>query len=94
MARKISKSFAVEIRKNTVKGGAWMVRMVLIDEDNNIRIKDESSAWANASAAQRFVKEIVKEWTPRKSVKLIGTMDDEKGKPTLFAGTVAFKADA
>lgn len=94
MAKKISKSFTVDLRKNTVKGGAWMLRVALIDEDNNIRIKDECSAWANASAAKRFIKEIVKEWTPRKSVKLVGSMEDEKGKPTLLTGTLTFKADA
>jgi len=94
MARKINRSFTVELRKSSVKGGAWMLCLSLTDEDQIEIIQEECSAWANASAAKRYIKEKVKEWTPRKSVPLLGTIEDEKGKPTLFSGSIRFKVDA
>jgi hypothetical protein len=60
-----------------------------IDSANHIQL----SAWANASAGKRWIKEQVQALTPRKSVKMVASDDkDAKGKPLGFSGTVNFKA--
>jgi hypothetical protein len=55
-----------------------------------------TSAWSNASAAKRWIKEMVQELTPRKSVKMIATTQnlDAKGKPLAFVGQIGYKRDA
>jgi hypothetical protein len=52
----------------------------------------EYTAWKNASAAKRWVKEQVQKHTPRKSVKMVATgAVDAKGKPTAFTGALEYK---
>ena len=54
----------------------------------------QCTAWKNASAAKRWVKEQVLKHTPRKSVKMVATGAlDAKGKPTAFTGSLTFKVD-
>ena len=52
-----------------------------------------TQAWKNASAGKKYIKAMVQELTPRKSVKLIPSEEkDAKGKPVRFSGTLNFKA--
>lgn len=93
MARKTVNSIKVELRKNRDKGGAWLCSLVTTDEDSNQLIA-LTSAWTNASAAKRWVKSKVQELTPRKSIKLLGSVPDEKEKMTYFFGAMSYKVDA
>ena len=72
-----------------------MVQLFSYDTEQDMWALEEEvvSAWKNASAAKRSVKESVQHMTPRKSVKMI-THDslDEKGKPNSFYGELIFKA--
>lgn len=92
MAKKINHNFSASIKLNPEKGGAWLVVISLVDE--NMEIKTSSStAWKNATAAKKYVKEMVKFHTPRKSIKLIPNDEkDAKGKPVKFVGELTFKA--
>ena len=93
MAKKVNKSFRVDLVKNNVKGGAWLAMIVLSTEGSTERVL--TLAWSNPSAAKRWVKEQVQEHTPRKSVKLTaGENLDEKGKPVTFHGELLYKAEA
>ncbi len=93
MARKVSKKFSADLRKNTVKGGAWLVKLKLeeVQDAENVLIKEEVSAWTSAANAKRYTKEKVREWTPRKSVSLLGGNVDDKNKPTYFSGSLTYK---
>ena len=93
MARKVENQFRAEIRLNGEKGGAWLAYFLVQDETGSI-IAQGYSAWKNASAAKRWIKESVKAKTPRKSVPLIGGNFNEKEKPTVFTGSVTYKVDA
>jgi len=91
MVKKVSASYKVSIIKQDLKGAAWLVKSV--KSITHVPYDDtEYSAWANASAAKRWVKELVKANTPRKSIKMIaGTTLDAKGKPLSFTGELLFK---
>lgn len=90
MAKKVENRFHAEIRLNGEKGGAWLAT-VTIQDDTGATTVSECSAWKNASAAKRWVKERVKALTPRKSVVMLGTNLNEKNKPTLLSGSLIFK---
>jgi hypothetical protein len=96
MAKKVNVIFDATLKKNTAKGGAWMARVTTYDEgldDGNVIV---STAWSNASAGKRWIKEMVIQMTPRKSVKMTPcttTPPDEKGKPVAFEGKVEFKRE-
>ena len=93
MAKKVSKVFKADLTKNNVKGGAWMATVSV--QDAGIDAVDVllDSAWANASAGKRWIKEKVQELTPRKSVKMVAGADlDAKNKPLFFHGELVFKA--
>lgn len=95
MAKKVSKIFKADLKKNNVKGGAWMATISVSDENVDTVDVLITSAWANASAGKRWIKEQVQALTPRKSVKMTActtTPPDAKGKPMAFEGTVNFKA--
>jgi hypothetical protein len=93
MAKKISKIFKADLKKNDVKGGAWMATITVNDEGIDTVDVLLTSAWANASAGKRWIKEQVQALTPRKSVKMVASdAKDAKGKPTSFSGSVNFKA--
>jgi len=91
MAKKESRKFVVTLNKNPEKGGAWLA-FVAVVTDEDVAIAQLTTAWANASAAKRWVKAQVQAMTPRKSVKMIaGSAVDLKGKPVSFTGELAFK---
>ena len=92
MAKKVSAVFEATLKKNPEKGGAWLARVSTRDEgmdENNVVI----AAWSNASAGKRWIKERVQSLTPRKSVKLEVTSEDENGKPIKISGTLIYKQE-
>lgn len=93
MAKKVENRFHAEIRLNGEKGGAWLATVTIQDETGAV-VKSECSAWKNASASKRWVKERVKALTPRKSVPMLGSNMNDKNKPTLLMGSVAYKVEA
>jgi hypothetical protein len=93
MAKKTVNSFVVELRKNTTKGGAWLCVIKVLNESGDAK-EWTTTAWSNASAGKRWIKEEVQRLTPRKSVKLLASLPDEKEKPTYFYGNMSFKVDA
>ena len=93
---KITKTLNATLTKNTVveKGGAWLLT---ITEGVSGAISDGAgthSAWANPSAAKRYLKAYVQENTPRKSIKMVVQASNDAGKPTHLAGDLSWKADA
>lgn len=94
MAKKVNAEFTALLNKNDVKGGAWLATVSTADEgiaETNVII---TAAWANASAAKRWVKEQVQALTPKKSVKMIaGEKLDAKGKPVSWHGVVKYKRE-
>lgn len=95
MAKKVSSTFKASIVKNQAKGGAWMGTITMSDEGVDTPYDSYQAAWANASAAKRWIKELVQSKTPRKSVKMVASdLLDEKQKPVRFDGEVAFKREA
>ncbi len=93
MAKKLSKTMKVALRKNVNKGGAWLCE-VIVNNDEEVTEVANITAWANASAAKRHIKATVLELTPRKSIKLTPGNYDEKEKPTFFSGSMTYKVDA
>jgi hypothetical protein len=92
MAKKESRKFVANLNKNPEKGGAWLAFVAVINEENEA-VAQVTTAWANASAAKRWVKTQVQTMTPRKSVKMVaGSALDVKGKPVSFTGELLFKA--
>lgn len=82
---KVVKGLIANIVKDNEKGSAWLVQVELSDGSFLY------SAWKNASAAKRKVKEIVLAHTPKKSIKWNpGEALDEKGKPLSFKGLVTW----
>jgi hypothetical protein len=96
MAKKVNAVFEATLKKNPEKGGAWLARVTTHDEgieEGNVIV---STAWSNASAGKRWIKEMVIKMTPRKSVKMTActtTPPDAKGKPMAFDGKVEYKRD-
>jgi hypothetical protein len=95
MAKKVSSLFSASIVKNQTKGGAWLATIVLTDEGIDVPYDSYQAAWANASAAKRWIKEVLLVTTPRKSVKMLpGSELDAKQKPVVFAGAITFKRES
>ena len=94
MGKKVNVVFDATLKKNPEKGGAWLARVTTYDEgidEGNVIV---STAWSNASAGKRWIKEMVIKMTTRKSVKMIAAAElDAKGKPVSFAGQVMFKRE-
>jgi len=86
---KVTKKLEATLTKNTTveKGGAWL--LTVTDSNGSMH-----SAWANPSAAKRYLKAYVLENTPRKSIKMVIGATNEAGKPTHLAGELTWKADA
>jgi len=86
---KVTKTLEVTLTKNTSveKGGAWL--MVITDSFGT-----NHSAWANPSAAKRYLKTYVLATTPRKSIKMVVAATNGEEKPTHFKGELTWKADA
>lgn len=94
MAKKVISTFKARIVKNQTKGGAWLATVTLNDDGIETSYDSYSAAWANASAAKRWLKEVVQTTTPRKSIKMVaGPELDAKEKPVNFSGEVSFKRD-
>jgi len=93
MAKKINAVFKAELHKNVEKGGAWIAEYFIQREGEPY--SSYYKAWANASAGKRWLKALVQENTPRKSIKMIDSGKvDEKGKPVHFTGELTYKVDA
>jgi hypothetical protein len=86
---KVTKTLKATLTKNTAveKGGAWLL---IIDCCGDVT----HSAWANPSAAKRYLKSFVLENTPRKSIKMVIVATNDAGKPTHLSGELSWKADA
>ena len=93
MGKKVNVVFDATLKKNPEKGGAWLARVTTYDEgidEGNVIVL---TAWSNASAGKRWIKERVQSLTPRKSVKLEVTSEDENGKPIKISGTLIYKQE-
>ena len=86
---KVTKTLKATLTKNTAveKGGAW-----LLTTDDSLGVNH--SAWANPSAAKRYLKDYVLKTTPRKSIKMVIGATNDAGKPTHLSGELTWKADA
>lgn len=94
MAKKVTAVFRTELTKNTERGGAWLADFTIATEGVE-QVVFQQTAWANAGAGKRWIKAMVQNHTPRKSVKLIDSgKRDEKDKPTSFSGEVSYKVEA
>jgi hypothetical protein len=94
MPKKVNVVFYAQAIKNQSKGGAWLTSIHITDEGMETPNQVITSAWSNASAAKRWIKEKVQELTPRKSVKMIASTNlDAKGKPVAFVGQIGYKRD-
>ena len=90
MAKKVQHTFTANLWLNTEKGGAWIAEYHYGTEEV---FKGLYTAWKNASAAKRWLKSVVQEVTPRKSIKMVaGDALDEKGKPVSFTGELKYNA--
>ena len=95
MAKKVEAQFVATIVKNTEKGGAWLAEVSIQHVGVDTPVFNNYAAWSNAGGAKRWVKAMLQNNTPRKAVKFVeGEAKDEKGKPVLLTGTLAYKADA
>jgi len=93
---KITKTLKATLTKNTSveKGGAWLLTII---EGTSGAISDGPgvhSAWANPSAAKRYLKAYVQENTPRKSIKMVVQATNEADKPTHLSGELSWKESA
>jgi hypothetical protein len=93
---KITRTLNAALTKNTSveKGGAWLLTITegvsgAISEGPGVH-----SAWANPSAAKRYLKAYVINNTPRKSIKMVVGATNGAGKPTHLSGELSWKADA
>lgn len=96
MARKVSRTFKAMLEKNTLveKGGAWLLNITMQDEGMDGPHVHSVTAWANASAAKRWLKTQVLDMTPRKSIKLEVKHKDANDKPLRLEGSLTFKTEA
>lgn len=90
---KITKTLTATLTKNTSveKGGAWLLTIIegvsgAISESPGVH-----SAWANPSAAKRFLKAYVQQNTPRKSIKMVVQATNALDKPTHLSGELSWK---
>lgn len=95
--RKIERTFKATLAKNMIKGGAWKVTYTITESRSNglggydeVEIDNNVSAWANASASKRWIKDRVQALTPRKSIKFEVANEDESGKPIKLVGTLIY----
>jgi hypothetical protein len=96
MAKKINQTLKANLTKNTSveKGGAWLLHLTIQNEGVPTYIMDTHSAWTNPSAAKRFLKQVVLDNTPRKSIKMEIKATDTNDKPTHITGELTYKVDA
>jgi hypothetical protein len=93
MAKKVNQTFTATLTKNTEKGGAWLADFTVVTEGiPEVRFKQ--SAWSNASAGKRWIKERVVENTTRKSIKMVVATTSPDDKPISFKGELVYKVEA
>lgn len=85
---KESKTFTATVNLNIEKGGGWLASVSITSATGTDT--QLTTAWKNASAAKRWVKERVKELTPRKSIKLIESAKKDD-KPISFVGSLDYR---
>lgn len=92
MAKKTSYRFEAMLTLNPEKGGAWLAVVRLVNDEAET-VTHFTQAWKNASAGKKYIKAMVQELTPRKSVRMVaGEQLNEKGKPVQFTGELLYKA--
>ena len=95
MAKKIAQQMKVNLEKNTLteKGGAWLLSITIFEEGTSVSVYNADTAWTNPSAAKRWLKQVVTDQTPRKSIKLTIERTDANGKPVVIVGDMTYKVD-
>jgi hypothetical protein len=93
---KTTKTLNATLTKNTAveKGGAWLLTITegsLLPIAGGVsgsitELPGTHSAWANPSAAKRYLKQYVLDNTPRKSIKMVIQATNDAGKPTHISG--------
>jgi hypothetical protein len=93
---KVTKTLNATLTKNTAveKGGAWLLTITEGFVGSVSAGEGTHSAWANPSAAKRYLKAYVQEHTPRKSIKMVVQATTPLGKPSHLAGELSWKVDA
>ena len=93
---KVTKTLNAALTKNTVveKGGAWLLTITEGYPGSILSERGTHSAWANPSAAKRYLKQYVIDNTPRKSIKMEVKVKDLNDKPINLAGELTWKEDA
>jgi hypothetical protein len=96
MAKKVTQTLKAHLAKNTIfdKGGAWLLEITIQTEGHNIHDLNTRTAWANPSAAKRYLKSVVLDNTPRKSIKMAITKTNDVDKPLTLEGELTYKVDA
>ena len=97
MAKKVTQTLKAHLAKNTIfdKGGAWLLEIYIQTEGHNVYDLNTCTAWSNPSAAKRYLKSVVLDNTPRKSIKMVVTSGNlETGKPLTIDGELTYKVDA
>ena len=96
MAKKVSQTLKANLAKNTLveKGGAWLLTITIHNDGASDFILNTSTAWANPSAAKRYLKEVVLANTPRKSIKMTVSATTLEDKPLKIDGELTYKVDA
>lgn len=92
MAKKETQVFTANISLNKEKGGGWLAKVTVSKADGSVA-HQEFSAWKNATAAKKWVKEQVKAHTPRKSISFIGADLNDKNKPQVLTGLLQYKVE-
>ena len=92
---KVTRTLTAALTKNTSveKGGAWLLTITEGYTGTIISMPGTHSAWANPSAAKRYLKAYVINNTPRKSIKMVVGATNDAGKPTHLSGELSWKAD-
>jgi hypothetical protein len=97
MAKKVTQTLKAHLAKNTIfdKGGAWLLEISIQTEGHNVYDLNTCTAWSNPSAAKRYLKSVVLDNTPRKSIKMVVTSGNlETGKPLTIDGELTYKVEA
>jgi len=94
MPRKVKQRVKVSLKLNPDKGGGWLCEIRYFD-DAEILFAADMTAWKNASAAKRYIKQKIQTTTPRKSIKLLpGYGADSSIKPVSFFGDMTYAVAA
>ena len=94
MAKKVNQTLTAHLNKNMLveRGGAWLLNITIQTEGESTFELNTWTAWANSSAAKRYLKQVVLDNTPRKSIKMEVTAGSEK--PISIQGKLTYKVEA